>query len=328
MISTSSPRSARKPVVSVIMANYNGAAYLSDAIGSVLKQSLCDLELIVSDDASTDDSVRIVTEAMANDPRIRLIRCHRNRGPAAARNKALAVAEGDWIAIMDSDDLMHPDRLVELVEAAKRDHADIVADGLIEFANEPPKDCQQLTDRKAIWLSAGAYVHANLFYKGDQLGYLKPLFKSTTLTSPAFRYNESLRIGEDFDLMLRLLHFDYRFRVYSVRHYYYRKHATSISHRLNVAALIALKVANSKVLNELNAHDRFLKSSLKARARSIETALAYERLLVTLKARDFAMAFCIAVTRPRAALLLRLPIGVRIGRLLAFLASPRSKGLA
>ena len=103
---------ARAPVVSVIMANYNGSAYLGDAIASVRRQSLRELELIVSDDASTDDSVRIVSEAMGGDPRIRLLRSKQNSGPAAARNKALALAKGDWIAVMDSDDLMHPDRLL------------------------------------------------------------------------------------------------------------------------------------------------------------------------------------------------------------------------
>ena len=124
---------ARPPVVSVIMANHNGAAYLADAIASVRRQSLNELELIVSDDASTDDSATIVGEAIAGDPRIRLVRSTRNSGPAAARNKALALARGDWIAVMDSDDLMHPDRLKRLVEAAERDGADIVADDLVEF---------------------------------------------------------------------------------------------------------------------------------------------------------------------------------------------------
>ncbi len=125
--------SARAPIVSVIMANYNASAYLGEAIASVRRQSLRELELIVSDDASTDDSVGIVTEAMGDDPRIRLLRSEQNSGPGAARNRALALAEGDWIAVMDSDDLMHPDRLLTLVTAAERDGADIAADDLVEY---------------------------------------------------------------------------------------------------------------------------------------------------------------------------------------------------
>jgi glycosyltransferase involved in cell wall biosynthesis len=97
------------PSVSVIMANYNGAAHLAEAITSVQRQSLWDLKIIVSDDASTDDSVRVVVGLAAEDHRIRIVRSDRNGGPAAAHNRALAVARGEWIAIMDSDDLMHPD---------------------------------------------------------------------------------------------------------------------------------------------------------------------------------------------------------------------------
>src|SRR5260370_2079174 len=115
------------PTVSIVMANYNGAAHLADAIQSAQSQSLRDLEIIVSDDASADDSIAIVTGLMAKDPRIRLVRgCH-NGGPAAARNRALALAQGEWIAVMDSDDLMHPDRLRTLVELSRRAQADIVA---------------------------------------------------------------------------------------------------------------------------------------------------------------------------------------------------------
>src|SRR5258707_15861088 len=94
-------RPATAPFVSVIMANYNGAAHLADAIGSAQSQSLRDLEIIVSDDASTDDSLEIVTPLMAEDRRIRLVQSPHNGGPAVARNRALALAQGEWIAVMD-----------------------------------------------------------------------------------------------------------------------------------------------------------------------------------------------------------------------------------
>jgi len=123
----------KMPTVSVIMANYNGATYLADAIESVRGQTLSNIEIIISDDASTDTSVDVITRKMVEDSRIRLVTSERNGGPAAARNQALAMATGDWIAIMDSDDLMAPDRLTVLVEAATRDGADIVADDAITF---------------------------------------------------------------------------------------------------------------------------------------------------------------------------------------------------
>ena len=96
-----------RPMVSVIMANYNGAAHLVDAIESVQKQSLHNIEIIVSDDGSTDNSIDIVTQLQEMDPRIHLLRSEINGGPATARNRGFALAKGKWIAIVDSDDLIH-----------------------------------------------------------------------------------------------------------------------------------------------------------------------------------------------------------------------------
>ncbi|MBV9569608.1 MAG: glycosyltransferase, partial [Hyphomicrobiales bacterium] len=76
---TASP--VRPPVVSVIMANHNGATYLADAIASVRQQSLCELELIVSDDGSSDDSLTVIEDAIIGDPRIHLVRSAQSRGP-------------------------------------------------------------------------------------------------------------------------------------------------------------------------------------------------------------------------------------------------------
>jgi succinoglycan biosynthesis protein ExoO len=318
-MTSASPPPARPPVVSVIMANHNGAAYLADAIASVRRQSLSELELIVSDDASTDDSARIIGEATAGDPRIRLVRSAQNSGPAPARNKALALARGDWIAVIDSDDLMHPDRLKRLVAAAERDGADIAADDLVEF-DGVSASARLLTGKWArapFWVDIRDYLRLNMFYgKGPALGYLKPLFRRSSCFDPPALYDESLRIGEDFDLVLRLLQAGKRFRVYPSALYYYRRHATSISRRLNEAVLIALKTANLRFLERVRGEHPSLVPLLELRDRSIEIALAYETLLRALKGRNWGMALKIAVNKPSAAALLRLPIGVRFSRLL------------
>ena len=308
------------PIVSVIMANHNGAAYLADAIASVRKQSLAELELIVCDDASTDDSAGIVSEARAGDPRIHLLRTEQNSGPAAARNKALSLAKGNWIAVMDSDDLIQHDRLERLVAAAERDGADIVADGLVEFDGGAHSACVLTGNwaREPFWVNIRDYLRLNMFYgTGPALGYLKPLFRKSCFEASA-RYDESLRIGEDFDLVLRLLHGGKTYRVYPPPFYYYRKHASSISHRLNEAALIALKAANRRFLERVREGHPTLIQLLEARDRSIETALSYEKLLCALKNRKWRTVLDIAIRNPASAALLRLPIGVRVRRVLGF----------
>ena len=318
------------PFVSVIIANYNDAAHLADAIASVQHQSLRNLEIIVSDDGSADDSLRIVTGLMKADPRIRLIRSERNYGPAAARNRALATAKGDWVAIMDSDDLMHPARLEFLVQAAVRDGADIVADDLLEFDSD--HCCRPralLTGRWAIspfWVEIADYIRLNrLDGPGPSLGYLKPVFRASILTAPEAVNDETLTIGEDYDLILRFLHSGKRFRVYPLLLYFYRKHKASISHRLNVHALNALKVADLRFLHQLSSADRRLAAVVRARTRSINTACAFENLRSSLRDRNWLRAFGIALRRPQALALLRLALAVRLRCLVFNAAAPKLK---
>ncbi len=98
----------RTPAISVIMPVYNGKAFLSDAIRSVLDQSFGDFELLVVDDASTDGSAKAI--AGFRDERLKLIRLKKNRGLAGARNRALAEARGKYIAFLDCDDTSEPGR--------------------------------------------------------------------------------------------------------------------------------------------------------------------------------------------------------------------------
>lgn len=100
-----------KPRVSVIMPVYNGERFIAEAVDSILKQSFDDFELIIVDDASSDRSWSIMSAYAARDPRIRLVRNPANLGEARARNAGLAVAEGDYIAVQDADDISFLDRL-------------------------------------------------------------------------------------------------------------------------------------------------------------------------------------------------------------------------
>src|SRR5262249_54237969 len=121
------------PIVSVLIANFNGGAYVSDALASAARQSLRNIEIIFVDDASTDDSLAIARDFARSDERVHIVSLETNSGPSAARNAGLAAAQGRWVAILDSDDFMHPDRLARLVDEAQRSGAQICADDLIVF---------------------------------------------------------------------------------------------------------------------------------------------------------------------------------------------------
>src|SRR6476661_4776701 len=94
-----------RPLVSILIPNFNHAPYLGDAIGSVLAQSYDNVEVIVIDDGSTDAS-RAVAARFGN--RIRYI-WQENRGLSAARNRGIRAATGEYIGLLDADDLYEPD---------------------------------------------------------------------------------------------------------------------------------------------------------------------------------------------------------------------------
>jgi len=94
-----------KPLVSIITPMYNSEHVIAETIESVLEQTYSNWELIIVDDLSTDNSVRVVTKYCATDKRIKLFSLEKNSGAAMARNKGIAEAKGRFIAFLDSDDL-------------------------------------------------------------------------------------------------------------------------------------------------------------------------------------------------------------------------------
>jgi glycosyltransferase involved in cell wall biosynthesis len=306
-----------RPLASVIIPTYNGAAFLAAAIGSACRQSLSNIEIIVSDDASTDTSPEIVAKLASNDSRIRLVRNDRNAGPGAARNRALTVASGEWIAVLDSDDLMHPERLETLIGAAAKDGADIVADDLLFFDSDHIETPRTLLRgqlaKTADWLDVAQYVRANVLYGKDQpLGYLKPIFRSSVITASGVGYDERLRISEDFNFVLRLLHSGARFRVYPFLMYFYRRHNKSISHSLTPETIEAMRTVDREFRGRLGRVDVELATAMHLRIRSVATALAFDRIVEAIKRGDLLAAARLGINSPRSMALLRLPVAKRL----------------
>jgi glycosyltransferase involved in cell wall biosynthesis len=106
--------SSTSPKVSVLMPVYNNAAYLKEAIASILNQTFQDFELLIIDDGSTDNSLTILQEFAEQDPRIS-VRSQANQGVSPTRNELLRQAKGDYIAVMDGDDIALPERLAQQV---------------------------------------------------------------------------------------------------------------------------------------------------------------------------------------------------------------------
>ena len=111
-------KDSEAPLISVMICTYNGEGYLAQTIESVLNQTHSNLELIVVDDGSADNTIEIVKKYKKRDSRIRLF-TQPHQGFAASRNTALRESRGDWIAIIDHDDLCYPSRLEKQLSLSK-----------------------------------------------------------------------------------------------------------------------------------------------------------------------------------------------------------------
>ncbi|MCD7034497.1 glycosyltransferase family 2 protein [Metabacillus sp. GX 13764] len=100
-----------KPLVSIITPSYNSTNYIGDTIASVQAQTYDNWEMIIVDDCSKDNSREYIKGFAEADPRIRLVELEVNSGAAVARNTAINLANGKYVAFLDSDDLWHPEKL-------------------------------------------------------------------------------------------------------------------------------------------------------------------------------------------------------------------------
>jgi succinoglycan biosynthesis protein ExoO len=277
------------PLISVIMANFQAGERIVPALRSVLGQTMGDIEVIVSDDASRDNSLALVRTMLADDSRIRIAGAETNRGPAHCRNRALDLARGEWIAVVDSDDIIHPERFERLLSAATRQGADIVADDLLLFHEDgsPPRLMLGPDARTSFAVSPIQWVLAGLD-GSPSLGYLKPMIRAERLKN--LRYDEALRIGEDYDFVLRLLLDGARMVVVPEPLYLYRRYSASISHRLSVDDMRAMI---ERQLAFVAAHRPFpdeLAAALAARLAALQQGLSYEELVASIKEQKLGQA--------------------------------------
>lgn len=119
----------RRLRVTVVMAAYNAQKYIGYAVDSVLKQTMPELELIVVDDASADETYELVRKKAETDRRIRLYRNQQNRGASYSRNRAVDLARGEWIAFLDADDLWEKRKLEMQLEFAEEKRASFTFTG-------------------------------------------------------------------------------------------------------------------------------------------------------------------------------------------------------
>ena len=182
------------PAVSVLIIVHNRAGTIGAAVRSVLAQSFADLELVVVDDGSTDNTAEVV--GSFTDPRLRLVRTSPNQGIPLARNRALAEARGRYIAWLDSDDVCHPERIqvqhnylerhsrTDMIGSAARK---IRADGTLMTAGRVP--FRSHDEIRALLLFRSAFQQSSIFGRAEAIR--------------AVPYDPAFPVCEDVDMFAR-----------------------------------------------------------------------------------------------------------------------------
>lgn len=240
----------KRPLVSVIIASYNHAPFIEDAITSVLNQTYTNLELIVEDDYSTDESRQILKRLRGSDPRLKVILAKQNHGTVETINHLISLAKGDYLAILGSDDTWRKDKLeiqINYLEKHPQLGAVFSRANIIDEQGEPYKDDESF--------SASAFKPGNMpqgkrlrlfFQSGNHLCHPSSLIPMSVVQEVGL-LNPAYRQLHDFDYWIRLVN-RYNIHVIDQPLVNYRRFKSEGSHQLSGNS------NNSKVrtLNEQN----------------------------------------------------------------------------
>lgn len=189
--------------VSVIVPCYRAAATVSRAVASALAQRGVDVEVILVDDASPDDTPAVLATLAAQDGRVRVVRLPVNGGPSRARNAGIDHAGGDWLAFLDADDAMAPTRLRRLLDAAAATGVTMIAD--TQFLCAGADAAPHAVRLAGVVAPGGCGIVTPETFIRRNLAVAKPLVARERLARTGVRFDESLRCGEDFRFILALM---------------------------------------------------------------------------------------------------------------------------
>ncbi len=215
MPEASQQSSPRTPLVSIVMPAYNAVHYIEESLRSLLGQTWPNLEIIVVDDGSQDDTAAIVGQLQQEHARATLI-LHRqhNQGVSAARNKGIELAQGDYIALQDADDISAPDRIQRQFAFLQQHQLALCGCGMAIFG------CKEKTK---LYPEFDGELKPNFLFWGRTIAGPTIIFSRQTIGD--MRFNTTIKYGEDLDFILRVA-FHGNNRVGNIQEplYNYRQH--------------------------------------------------------------------------------------------------------
>lgn len=253
--------SSHKPFFSIITPVYNSKAFIEDCLNSIFVQTYNNYELILVDDGSSDNSVEIIQRLIRGKGQCRMIQ-NEHGGVSKARNTGLDVAKGDYICFVDSDDLLFPDYLSSLAEAAELFCPDVLYFYTkYGINNSPRKEYEgeaflQLNQSDIHFLASASICHTpeidtpgshfygiSSFSAGGQ-AYCAELFQENHI-----RYTPGVAVSEDGLLNLEMLHYARSAVIVRKEIYNYRTDNVSATRSYKPNLLDSFEIRNMHVKN-------------------------------------------------------------------------------
>lgn len=215
----------KQPLVSVIIACYNGEKYIDSCLESLVNQTYTNIEVIICDDASKDGSLALLNKWAAKDSRIVVLHNKKNLFAAATRNTCLEMANGKFIAIQDVDDVSDVNRIEKLVAVMNAEDIDFVSSAAGAFYDNPTKI-------DIIYSGQKEYPTKWSFLWGIPFFHPATLFTKECLKRvDGYRIAKETRRGQDYDLFMRLYAAGYKGKIIPDVLYYYRLDMGNIKRR-------------------------------------------------------------------------------------------------
>lgn len=292
-----------EPQVVVVIAAFNAEETIARAVCSALAETAV-AQVVVVNDASSDNTSKAAAIAGAGDERLRVIELAQNIGPSAARNLAISESDAPLIAVLDADDHILPGRFEKILGAGEWDFC---ADNLVFFRDVRELDGFHLVpdegrDPSKFSLNFRQFVAGNISKRNKirgELGFLKPVICRKFLDDNDLRYDENCRLGEDFILYARALAAGARFTVIDNCGYAALVRANSLSGVHSITDLANLHQRGLDLLRRLQLNDSDY-SVFRLHAASVERKIAHREVLQTRRAEGLLKGIFAAAQRPTA----------------------------
>ncbi|WP_338470681.1 glycosyltransferase family 2 protein [Niallia sp. XMNu-256] len=274
-------------LVSIIIPTYNTEKYIHACIQSVLNQTYQNFEIIVVDDGSTDGSVEAVKQF--DNSRIRVYQNEKNSGPSYSRNRAIELAKGEFIAILDSDDWWDPNRLKNMMKVMNEKDLDLIFDNLLYIREGERSPWTTYYKFKGITVTDDQPITPEYFVEND-LGILKAIIRKTLITDNQIYYNEAIKYGEDFLFYLELITKTSKSWLLKEGYYYYLSREGSLVKNMFELSKECLRATEELLQHPKKEYTPGLMKALEKRAEDFSFVVRYHETDRYLKSRQYSKA--------------------------------------